>query len=221
MERKKALLEVGIFTCFLFLFVIGMNRLPLPFPDGFLLLFGCVIEVGAVCFWVKKIDGESLQAVGLIPPVLSDLFGGIALGALLYLLQILPPVFFFHLDISQAGNTVDFPALIGSFLFLTITVGLPEELVFRGFLLHKSRQIFISVPLCISINCLLFSAVHLPKTLTLDWTQLYSAFLTSILLCCARLGSKRKSIYPMIIAHGLLDALIGGAGFAVWNFLFG
>lgn len=217
MTKRKCLIEILLFICFLWLKGVWVNHLTFPINDNVIVVVSYAIDVFLILFVVTKIDKETVSNIGIKRISFWDIVYGFLLGIGLYLVQILPPIIFMHMDISQFTEAPQWLPLLLRFLFLTITVGLGEELVFRGFLLRRLEGVFKYRLAVVFINGLLFYVLHLTKEFVFDWTQVYSTFATTIVLCGYLYGSKKKSIFPLVIAHGMLDVLLGVPGFYFLN----
>lgn len=217
MVKIKMSVEIILIYSFLWFKGLLVNRLIFPWSDNLVVVVSYVIDIALILFFVVKIDKEPVSNIGIkmISPV--DILGGFVLGLILYLVQILPPIIFMHMDISQFIDSPQWLPLFFRFLFLLVTVGLGEELVFRGFLLRRLEGIVSFKTAAVLINCLLFYIMHLPKAFVFDWTQIYSTFATTIVLSVYFYKSKKRSILPLIIAHAMLDLLLGAPGFYLLN----
>lgn len=221
MESKTKLI-IQIVSVYVFVLFFGWlsNNLILNIQDNWIIVFTCILYIALISFITLKINKKSLKSIGLLRFSVWDCVHGLILGIVLYLLQILPPILIMQMDISQFGNEFNLYSFFSRLIFLTITIGFSEEIVFRGFIFSKLNQILNSKLLTILISCILFYCVHLTRTLVIDVTHIYSTFVTSILFCSYLYLSKKKTILPLILAHGLFDTLIGGYGFILWNFFF-
>lgn len=220
MTKSKNLIEIILVFGVLLLKGLMFNRLPFPWDDNITIVVAYAIDIVIVLFFVVKIDKESISNIGIKAISFVDILGGIILGLVLYLIQILPPIIFMNMDISQFVEQPKWLPLFFRFVFLAVTVGLGEELVFRGFLLIKMEKIIKYKWVAVFFNCILFYVLHLSKAFVFDWTQVYSTFVTTIILCIYLYNSKRKSIFPLIIAHAILDTLLGAPGFYLLNIFF-
>ena len=89
-------------------------------------------------------------------------------------------------------------------LYCFFCVGFVEEVVFRGFLLQKSQEIWKSKVICVAVNIFLFYLVH---SLRFVVGEFYSIAVNVVFLCVYFFKSKNKSLVPLIIAHGFYDIL--------------
>lgn len=221
MMKRRYLTEILLIFSFFWLKALLVNHISIPLSDNVIVAVSYAIDVLLILFVVVKIDREKLSSIGVRGISFGNILGGFLLGIGLYLIQILPPVIFMNMDISQF---VEAPRWIPFFLrvlFLMVTVGLGEELVFRGFLLNRLEGIFKYRLAVVIFNGLLFYVFHLTQAFVFDWTQVYSTFATTVVLCGYWYGTKKKSIFPLVIAHGMLDALLGEVGFYLLNLVLG
>lgn len=79
-------------------------------------------------------------------------------------------------------------------------------LVFRGFLLHKTLSLCGSKILSAAVNILLFYAIHF-SSMQFVFGEFYNIATNVIILCAYLFLSRRRSIVPLMIAHGFYDTL--------------
>lgn len=219
-SKKRLFLQIALVYVFVFLMGWLSNNFKTNIHDYWIIVFTCVFEVALICYITLKVDGEPLSSIGLRRVSILDVWHGVVLGIVLYLLQTLPPILFMHMSVPQYAVPFDISSFLSRLLFLTLTVAITEELIFRGYIFTKLNQLVRSKWSVILISCILFYAVHLPRTLTINGTHIYSTFVTTILFCYYLYSFSKKSIIPLIIAHGLYDTLTAGYGFLIWNFIF-
>ena len=222
MEISKTKLILQIIIVYATVLILGWisNNLVFNIHDNWIIFFTCVLNIAFISFVTLKADKKPLSSIGLLRLSIWDILHGLILGVVLYLLQVLPPVLIMHMDISQYGNQFNFLPFLSRIVFLTVTIGFSEEIIFRGFFFSKLNQLMKSKMLVVLMSCILFYCAHLPKVLAIDFTQIYSTFVTTTLFCVYLYLSKKKTILPLILAHGIFDTLIGGYGFVLWNLLF-
>ncbi len=222
MKISKTKLILQIFIVYTIVLILGWisNNLAFNLHKNWIIVITCVLDIALISFVTLKVDKKPLSSIGLLRLSIWDIVHGLTLGAVLYLLQVLPPVLIMHMDISQYGNQFNILPFLSRMLFLTVTIGFSEEIIFRGFLFTKLNQLMKSKILVILASCILFYCAHLPRALTIDLTHIYSTFVTTTLFCGYLYLSKKKTILPLLLAHGVLDTLIDGYGFVLWNFFF-
>ncbi|WP_312650604.1 CPBP family glutamic-type intramembrane protease [Aminipila sp.] len=215
----KTKLILQIVSVYIFVLSISWisNNLVLNIHDNWIIIITCFLEIALIGFITLKVDKKSLSSVGLLHFSIWDFGHGLILGIVLYLLQILPPILIMKMDISQYGSQFDIYSFLSKLIFLTVTIGFSEELVFRGFIFSKLNQLIKSKLLIILISSILFYCIHLTGTLAINWTHIYSTSITTILFCGYLYLSKKKTILPLLLAHGLYDTLISGYGLIIWN----
>ena len=217
MSKRKYLIEILLVFSFLWLKGLLINNFPFRFDDNVIVVVSYAIDILLILFIVINIEKKFISSIGIKSISFWDIFSGFVLGVVLYLVQILPPIIFMNMDISQFVEAPRWMPLFFRFLFLVVTVGLGEELVFRGFLLQRLEWVFKYKLIAVFLNCFIFYIFHLTKAFVFVWTQVYSTFATTIIFCVYLYGSKKKSIFPVVIAHGMLDVLLGAPGFYFLN----
>lgn len=158
-----------------------------------------------IFLYVTKIEKHKIKNIGLKPLSLSDIPKGIFIGICMFIVQQLPMIFigFNYASYAKAPNWI---YIIVMSLYCIFCVGFAEELIFRGFILHKSYKLFNSKIIAILINCLLFYIFHWPPV-RFVFGEFFNTTINTIILCILFYKSKNKSIVPLIIAHSVYDIL--------------
>lgn len=159
----------------------------------------------AIVLYVIKADKRSLAYLGLLRPVLIDLPNGILLGLVMFLAQQIPLIIM-GMDYSVLAAEPDWGRIAIMSVYCFVCVGFTEELVFRGFILQKSLELCRSKSMAFVMNCLLFYAVHWPPV-RFVFGEFFNIAVNSLILCAFLFQSKRKSLIPLMIAHGIYDIL--------------
>lgn len=219
-SKNRLILQIAFVYIFVFLVGWLSNNFKTNIHDYWIIVFTCVFEVALICYITLKVDGAPLSSIGLRSISILDLWHGVVLGIVLYFLQTLPPILFMHMPVPQYAVPFEVSSFLSRLFFLTLTVGIAEEIIFRGYIFTKLNQLFSSKWSVILISCILFYTIHLPRTLTINGTHIYSTFVTTILFCYYLYSFSKKSIIPLIIAHGLYNTLTAGYGFIIWNLIF-
>lgn len=219
---SKTWLILKIIIVYVFVLLVSWlsNNFKSNIHNNWIIIFTCIFEVLLICYITLKVDGDPLSSIGLKHFSIMDVCHGVVLGIVLYFLQTLPPILFMHMAVPQYAVPFDISSFLSRLFFLTLTVGIAEEIIFRGYIFTKLNQLVSSKWSVILISCILFYAVHLTRTLTINGTHIYSTFVTTILFCYYLYSFSKKSIIPLIIAHGLYNTLTAGYGFVIWNFIF-
>ena len=162
-------------------------------------------QLAIVILLVVKVDKQRLCDIGLKKPVFWDIPKGLLLGCCMFAAQQIP-LLLMGMDYSAFAMAPDWGFMIGMSLYCFLCVGIVEELIFRGFILHKTQALCKSRVVCVGGNCLLFYAVHL-FPLRFVFGEFYSIAVNTVLLCLYFYQSKNKSLVPLMIAHGFYDVL--------------
>ena len=95
-----------------------------------------------------------------------------------------------------------------AFLFLALTAGFVEEVVFRGYLQRQLTALFGSPVVGSVVQVLIFTSGHAYQ----GWTRLVPVALIGCILTAVALW--RRKLLPGMIAHGLGDGLVAFIFFA-------
>lgn len=164
-----------------------------------------IFQLAIVILLVVKVDKQRLCDIGLKKPVFWDIPKGLLLGCCMFAAQQIP-LLLMGMDYSAFAMAPDQGFMMGMSVYYFLCVGVVEELIFRGFILHKTQALCKSRVVCVGINCLLFYAVHL-FPLRFVFGEFYSIAVNTVLLCLYFYKSKNKSLVPLMIAHGFYDVL--------------
>lgn len=202
-EKRMAFIELAGYVLFM---VWCTYEIYLIDTGG--LLIGALwyfFQLAIIVLLVVKADKQRLRDIGLKKPVFWDVPKGLLLGCCMFAAQQMP-LLFMGMDYSAFAMAPDRGFMIGMSVYCFLCVGVVEELMFRGFILHKTQALCKSRVVCVGINCLLFYAVHL-FPLRFVFGEFYSIAVNTVLLCLYFYKSKNKSLVPLMIAHGFYDVL--------------
>lgn len=202
-EKRMAFIELAGYVLFM---VWCTYEIYLIDTGG--LLIGALwyfFQLAIIVLLVVKADKQRLRDIGLKKPVFWDVPKGLLLGCCMFAAQQMP-LLFMGMDYSAFAMAPDWGFMIGMSVYCFVCVGVVEELMFRGFILHKTQALCKSQGVCVGINCLLFYAVHL-FPLRFVFGEFYSIAVNTVLLCLYFYQSKNKSLVPLMIAHGFYDVL--------------
>ncbi len=195
--------------CFLLLPVLGAVCGPLLQTPG-----AAGLAVGAVMYftvsilvvlYVVAIEKKPLDFIGLSDFSFFDIFKGLMMGLIMFVIQLIA-LFLVKADFSLISETFNWKEIVTGSIYCFLCVGVAEELVFRGFILQKSPELLQVKALVIGLNVLLFYMVHWPP-IRFVFGEFFSIAINTIILCTYLYFSKRKSLLPLIIAHGFYDVL--------------
>lgn len=206
-NKKKAFLEITLFFMLMMIFTTVVN-----FSENFLHstgLFSGVLFYLLLCaiilFYVSKVEKAPLSTISLIRFRFQDIPAGLLLGFCMFVVQQIP-LLILKMDYSVYAMAPEPGYIAAMSLYCFLCVGFAEELIFRGFILHKTLSICSSKILSIAVNILLFYAVHW-SSMQFVFGEFYNLSTNVILLCICLFCSGKKSLFPLMIAHGFYDVL--------------
>ena len=121
------------------------------------------------------------------------------------------------MDYSAYAMAPDPAYMTVMLLYCFLCVGFAEELIFRGFLLKKTQDIFSQRWICVAINILLFYLIHW-FTMQHTFGEFYNLSTNVVILCIYLFHKKEGTIVPLVIAHGFYDVLTS-VGLPVFAYL--
>lgn len=206
-QEKKAFLEIILF----FLFMMILTAV-ITFAEKFLPSTGPLIGVlfylfpcAIILFYVSKVEKAPYSSIGLIRLRFQDIPAGLLLGFCMFVVQQIP-LLIMKMDYSAYAMTPEPGYIIATSLYCFLCVGFAEELIFRGFILHRTLSVCPSKILSVVVNILFFYAIHW-SSMQFVFGEFYNLSTNVIILCIYLFRSKRKSLFPLMIAHGFYDTL--------------
>lgn len=163
------------------------------------------IPCAALLFYVLKVEKQPLSSVGLKSIRARNVLEGVCLGAGMFIVQQIP-LLLMKMDYSAFAMAPDAVYIAVMLFYCFFCVGFAEELIFRGFLLKKSLDIFPQKWVCVGLNILLFYLIHW-FTMQHTFGEFYNLATNTVILCIYLFRKKEGTIVPLIIAHGFYDAL--------------
>lgn len=94
---------------------------------------------------------------------------------------------------------------IGKLIYFVVCVGIVEEFIFRGFLYHKLKEIYLSDVAPILISSLIFGFFHFKGY---NLTQVLMTGLIGAFFCLCKEKIPGCTLLSLAIAHGIHDWLI-------------
>lgn len=135
---------------------------------------------------------------------------GVCIGVVMSLVLTLAPILFGVGDwVDNGRRYTEWWQFLYDFVYCIAAVGLVEEVIFRGYIPHKLKQLKNSELLAGVVSSVLFGFFHI------FGGNIVQVLITSVLggmwyLCREKI--KYCSLLSLIIAHGVYDALI-----SVWS----
>ncbi len=205
--KKKAFLEI----IFLFILMMILTAV-INFLEKFLHSVGrlegvlfYLLPCAIILFYVSKVEKAPLFSISIIRFRFQDIPAGLLLGFCMFVVQQIP-LLLLKMDYSAYAIAPEPGYIITTSLYCFLCVGFAEELIFRGFILHKTLSVCPSKILSVVINILLFYAIHW-SSMQFVFGEFYNLSTNVIILCVFLFCSKKKSLFPLMIAHGFYDIL--------------
>lgn len=205
--KKKAFLEI----IFLFILMMILTAV-INFSEKFLHSTGrldgvlfYLLPCAIILIYVSKVEKAPLASIGLTSFCFQDVPAGLLLGFCMFVVQQIP-LLLLKMDYSAYAIAPEPGYIITTSLYCFLCVGFAEELIFRGFILHKTLSICPSKILSVAVNILLFYAIHW-SSMQFVFGEFYNLSTNVIILCVFLFCSKKKSLFPLMIAHGFYDIL--------------
>lgn len=168
-------------------------------------VFAYLLPCAVLIFYVLKIEKVPLSSIGLQKLRLRDIPAGLFLGLGMFALQQIP-LLLMRINYSAYAMKPAPGYIAAVTLYCFLCVGFAEELIFRGFILHKTLSLCHSRVLSVLVNILLFYAIHF-SSMQFVFGEFYNIATNVLVLCVYLFLSRRKSIVPLMIAHGFYDTL--------------
>ncbi len=209
---KSPMIQLVIAVCGVFVAVFGLSMfnqhllMSFPLPLRMVLMIvtqGLLFLVPGILMIVNR---ENLNDIGLRKEKILQQIGiGVLLALSMSLvLTILPIMLGFK---NMVGNTIYTQTyqFVYQFIYAILGVALAEELVFRGYILHKLLAIKNSKWFAIIISSLLFGLFHIFNG---NIIQIFMTAFIGFLYCIFKEKIKGCTLLSLIIAHGVYDAMI-------------
>lgn len=203
-KKKRAATELAVCVGVM----AALTILMAVFGAGYGLLAGVLaywIPCAVLLFYVLKVEKQSLSYLGLKFVCARHIWEGIGLGICMFIVQQIP-LLLMKMDYSAYAMAPDPVYMVVMLLYCFVCVGFAEELIFRGFLLKKTQDIFSQRWICVAINILLFYLIHW-FTMRHTFGEFYNLATNVVILCIYLFRKKEGTIVPLVITHGFYDVL--------------
>lgn len=174
------------------------------------------IPCAVLIFYVLKVEKRPLSYLGLKPVRMRHILDGLGLGICMFIVQQIP-LLLMKMDYSVYAMMPDAVYIVVMLFYCIFCVGFAEELIFRGFLLKKTLDIFPQKWVCVGINILFFYLIHW-FTMQHTFGEFYNLATNVVILCIYLFRKKEGTIVPLVIAHGFYDVLTS-VGLPVFAYL--
>ena len=211
-EKKKEIVSliIGYLGAFLGLFgVVSFNQFVLmSLPLGLrmasmIVIYWLIALIPVIVMAVRKdkfADYWNTDKIGY--QILTGVLIGIAMSLVLTLV---PHLAGFGAYVDSGKRYIYLWQFVYEFFYCTAAIGFVEELVFRGFVYNRIKNISRNEIAAVIGSSVLFGVFHLfgGNIVQMIMTAFIGAF-----FCLCRLKIKNCSVLSLIIAHGIYDALI-------------
>ena len=213
MKSKKIIIEMIVSIIGVFLFEFGLicfNRyllmsLPLAVRMILMIVMYLLIALVPAIFCIK--NKEKLSDLGFSKDnILKQILIGIGIGCIMSVFITLIPILIFGKENTYSSSNYKYIwQYVYQFVYLTASVALTEEFIFRGYLLNKLKAISKNKVIPIIITSILFGLFHI---LNGNIIQVFMTTFIGLILVICKEKIKNCSLLSLIIAHGLYDWLI-------------
>lgn len=155
--------------------------------------------------YISLVEKKPLSSIGLYRITINELLIGVVIGIVMFLVQQLP-FLIMGVDYKMFAAPPDWQRIIIMSVYCIVCVGFTEELMLRGFILHKSMLLFNNKVLAIILNCIVFYIIHWPP-IRFVFGEFFNVTLNTLILCGYFFISRKRSIVPLMIAHGVYDII--------------
>lgn len=206
-SKTRTTLEIAICYLLVPISVLLFNRLGnLLHTDSLwigVLTYVCV--AAPILMYISLVEKKPLSSIGLYRITINELLIGVVIGIVMFLVQQLP-FLIMGVDYKMFAAPPDWQRIIVMSVYCIVCVGFTEELMLRGFILHKSMLLFNNKVLAVILNCIVFYIIHWPP-IRFVFGEFFNATLNTLILCGYFFISRKRSIVPLMIAHGVYDII--------------
>ncbi len=158
-----------------------------------------------ILIYVSQVEKKPMSSIGLYRITVKEVLIGVIIGAVMFLAQQIP-FLIMGTDYGMFASSPDWQFILVRSIFCIVCVGFTEEIVLRGFILHKSMLLFNNRVLAVILNCIVFYMIHWPPV-RFVFGEFFNITLNTLILCGYFFISRKKSIVPLIVAHGVYDIM--------------
>ncbi|GEM_PF-3264020 len=201
MNAKK--LEEVIFLVFVEFLILFIFRALLPPSESELYLTAktalYIFDIAFVVFMVKVIDREKIAMIGL---TFQNIFTQIYKGIIIYLVLLVVYVLPYYLLFGLGGSSkIVLNSLIVNTIINICIVALAEEMLFRGLILERLKQLLGSDLKAIVICSFIFGISQYPITHDARLILMFTYFGIVLSIFKQKFNAK---IFSLALAHGLV-----------------
>lgn len=158
-----------------------------------------------ILIYVSRVEKKPMSSIGLYGVTVKEILIGVIIGVVMFLVQQVP-LLIMGTDYGMFASPPDWQRILVMSIFCIVCVGFTEEVMLRGFILHKSMLLFNNRLLAVILNCIIFYIIHWPP-IRFVFGEFFNITLNTLILCGYFFISRKKSIVPLIVAHGVYDII--------------
>lgn len=207
--QSKIRIIIEIVICYLLMFLVK-----LLFDKLSALLHTDSLWMGVLAYafiavpiliYVSRVEKKPLSSIGLYRATVKDILIGVIIGIVMFSAQQVP-LLIMGTNYQMFAAPPDWQRILIMSIFCIVCVGFTEELMMRGFILHKSMLLFNNRVLAVILNCIIFYMIHWPP-IRFVFNEFFNITLNTLILCGYFFLSRKKSIVPLMVAHGVYDII--------------
>ncbi len=161
----------------------------------------------AVLVWLRFVERLPLSSIGFRRPTWKSVAFGVLAAVLLtavFILQsaVIVPIFHLHQDVAAAVREKILHDPLWYRVLLVLRAAVVEEILFRGYLIEKVRQLSGSTVLAVAVSVAAFTYAHLS-----GWGIVHLIPVAAGGIIFALLYVWRKDLPSNMLGHFLVDAI--------------
>lgn len=162
--------------------------------------------VGVLLFFIYFVEDKGLESIKLSAPSSNDILHGVFAGiAALYLAGVVatPIREFFGIPASNGAMATLLAAPFTSRLFMAITAGVTEEILYRGYPIERIDSLTGSLVFAAIITGVIFVGIHVP------FWGLGAAIQQGVMTAAiTAVYVWRRNLWTVITMHTVIDVLV-------------
>lgn len=209
LNKPKKRIIIEIVLCCLLMFIVGpiFNRVSNMLNTDSLWMGVLTYAFVAIpiLLYVSRVEKKPMSSIGLYRVTGQEILIGVIIGVVMFLAQQVP-FLIMGIDYRMFASPPDWQRILIMSIYCIVCVGLTEEIMLRGFILHKSMLLFDNRVFAVILNCIVFYIIHWPP-IRFVFGEFFNITLNTLILCGYFFMSRKRSIVPLIVAHGVYDIL--------------
>lgn len=163
-----------------------------------------------ITYTVIKVEKESFESIGFD---FKNLPKKMVLGIGIFVALSLFNLYFYFTQESFYLPHLELSQVIIRTMYYIFIVGFTEELIFRGYLLNRLKELINSDLYAVVISSVIFALWHFP--VSYYWGQVVFAFFLGLVLSTFKVKVKGNIIVSLALAHGLYNSMLLWIGYFI------